>query len=277
MCRFLAYKGLPILMDEILYAPKHSLIRQSYKAHESDEPLNGDGFGIGWYAPDIDTTPAVFRSVRPAWGDANLRNIAPKIRSGCFFAHVRAASTGEVAEANCHPFAYKNYLFMHNGNIDGFDKIKRLLRRNLSDRAYEWIRGQTDSEHFFALLIDRLDGEPDLVKALGAAVADVAAMKKEAGVTEPSTINVTISDGQNLVAMRYVSTKEEKPLTLYYAVGSRYECRDGITHMLPADGAPRAVLVVSEKLTGRKGDWIEVEPNTMVIVDPAFAIRVQPV
>jgi len=63
MCRFLAYIGAPIVMDHILYQPKHSLINQSVNAKELDEPLNGDGFGIGWYMPDLNPDPAVFVSV----------------------------------------------------------------------------------------------------------------------------------------------------------------------------------------------------------------------
>ncbi|RMF60275.1 MAG: class II glutamine amidotransferase, partial [Calditrichaeota bacterium] len=156
MCRFIAYIGAPVVMDELLYQPDNSLIHQSYKAQEREEPLNGDGFGIGWYDKTLDNTPAIFVSVRPAWNNKNLRSIAPKIRSSCIFAHVRAASMGGVSEDNCHPFRYGNYLFMHNGHIGGFRSIKRALRRRLSDEVYDWLRGETDSEHFFALFLDNL-------------------------------------------------------------------------------------------------------------------------
>src|SRR5437588_2246294 len=154
MCRFLAYKGSPILMDKLLYQPKNSLIHQSFEARERREPLNGDGFGIGWYVHDIAPTPVVYLSVRPAWNDFNLRSIAPRTRADCMFAHVRAASTGDVTEINCHPFNYNDLLFMHNGDIGGFDKLRRPLRRRLSDAVDQWIRGQTDSEHFFGLFLD---------------------------------------------------------------------------------------------------------------------------
>jgi ergothioneine biosynthesis protein EgtC len=282
MCRFLAYRGAPILLDKLVYAPRHSLVRQSYRANESDEPLNGDGFGIGWYVPDADPTPAVFVSVRPAWSDRNLRSIASKIRSGTVFAHVRAASTGLVSESNCHPFAYKQFLFMHNGNIDGFEKIKRRLRRELSDTAYDWVQGQTDSEHFFALLLTLLErkgwpgGPAALAETVEEALAFVRRLKREERAEGPSTLNLAVTNGQGLVAMRYVSDRSKAP-TLYYTAGSRYECRDGIARMEKAEPSEHAVLVVSERLTARKEDWKEIRPNTFLIVDENLGVALRPV
>ena len=128
MCRFLAYKGHPVLMADLLTRSEQSLIRQSFKAREREEPLNGDGFGVGWYAFEIDPTPCVFTSVQPAWANRNLQRLADKIQSTCLFAHVRAASPGSpVTELNCHPFQYGNLLWMHNGRIAGFRQIRRAL------------------------------------------------------------------------------------------------------------------------------------------------------
>ena len=138
MCRFIAYIGEPILLDEILFKPKNSLIRQSIHAREASEPLNGDGFGLGWYMVDGHKSPGIFVSTQPAWNDQNLAHISSKIRSGCFFAHVRAASEGGVSKYNCHPFQYKHLLFMHNGGIGGFKKIKRALRKGCLTQFIIW-------------------------------------------------------------------------------------------------------------------------------------------
>ena len=97
MCRFLAYLGAPISMGELLYDPSDSIIKQSYAAREIEEPLTGDGFGVGWYHHDRSPDPAVFVSVTPAWSNRNLRSMAPKVCSGCIVAHVRAASVGSVS------------------------------------------------------------------------------------------------------------------------------------------------------------------------------------
>src|SRR5690606_19446509 len=128
MCRLMAYMGSPIIIDKLLYQPKNSLIKQSINARELEEPLNGDGFGIGWYVPEVNYEPVTFVSVYPAWNNRNLRNLAPKIRTECVVAHVRAASVGDVSESNCHPFQYKNLLMMHNGGVEEFHKIKRHIR-----------------------------------------------------------------------------------------------------------------------------------------------------
>ena len=118
MCRFLVYTGQELFLSDLSTHSEQSLILQSFKARERKEPLNGDGFGVGWYAPHIDPTPCVFTDVTPAWSNRNLRRLADKIRSACVFAHVRAASPGMgVTEFNCHPFQYRQFLWMHNGRI----------------------------------------------------------------------------------------------------------------------------------------------------------------
>ena len=91
MCRFLAYRGEPILLEDLVAAPAHSLIDQSLRANEARTTTNGDGFGIGWYGER--DTPGLYREVHPAWSDENLRSICAQVRSRLFVAHVRA-STG---------------------------------------------------------------------------------------------------------------------------------------------------------------------------------------
>ena len=49
MCRWLAYSGAPIHLDEVIVDAPHSLIDQSLHARQSATTTNGDGFGIGWY------------------------------------------------------------------------------------------------------------------------------------------------------------------------------------------------------------------------------------
>ena len=90
MCRWLAYSGSPVLLEELLYKPKHSLIDQSLHSTMGAETTNGDGFGIGWYG--VGDTPGMFHSIEPAWNDRNLRELAAHLTSGLVFAHIRASS-----------------------------------------------------------------------------------------------------------------------------------------------------------------------------------------
>ena len=80
MCRWLAYSGTPVLLQELLFTPRHSLIDQSLHSTLGAETTNGDGFGIGWYG--IEETPGTFHSVEPAWNDRNLRDLSAHLSRG---------------------------------------------------------------------------------------------------------------------------------------------------------------------------------------------------
>ena len=281
MCRFIAYRGAPVLMDRLLYLPRNSLINQSFRAREREEPLNGDGFGIGWYAPEIEETPAVFSSIQPAWNNENLRNMSPKIRSGTILAHVRAATNGRVSEANCHPFQYGRLLFMHNGSISGFNIIKRALRMRLSNGIYDWIRGDTDSEHFFALILQHLDAHGSLTleqlsTAFVGALRELTELLDEHGIDRPFTMNGLLTDGEQIVASRYISDESGEPNTLYHSVRGTFDCVDGKCRILSKNPENDCLLVVSEKLTNVEEDWHPVPSNHMVLVEPDLSINIHP-
>src|SRR5262249_14178276 len=102
MCRWLAYSGSPILLEDVLYKPSHAFVKQSLDARLGATTTNGDGFGIGWYS--VGETPALFRSIEPAWNNRNLRDLAGHVASGLFFAHIRASTGTAIQQTNCHPF-----------------------------------------------------------------------------------------------------------------------------------------------------------------------------
>lgn len=282
MCRLMAYMGSPIIIDKLLYQPKNSLVNQSINAKEIEEPLNGDGFGIGWYVRDLNFEPVTFVSVHPAWSNRNLRNLAPKIQTDCFIAHVRAASVGEVSESNCHPFQYKNLLMMHNGGVEQFSNIKRKIREPLTDELYNWIKGQTDSEHIFAYLLNDLlksnkavDPEA-VVQAFENTFSALKKMMAANNVKEPAYLNMVVTNGLFIVGTRYVTDPKEEPLTLYHSEGSRFVVEDGITHMMAPEDDDQAVLVVSEKLSDDK-DWTLIPPNHFVIVEDSLNVKIRPI
>lgn len=281
MCRLMAYMGSPIIIDKLLYQPKNSLINQSISAKELEEPLNGDGFGIGWYVADVNYEPVTFVSINPAWSNRNLRNLAPKIRTECFIAHVRAASVGEVSESNCHPFQYKNLLMMHNGGVENFSLIKRQIRELLSDEFYNWIKGQTDSEHIFALLLHYLFQETSTVRpeaVMGAfekTFAHVHRLMKAYGIHDAAYLNMVVTNGLFVVGTRYVSDPKENPLTLYHSEASHYAISNGISYMSATDG-DKAILIVSEKLSEDKV-WSLVPANHFVVVDHSLNVETKPI
>jgi glutamine amidotransferase len=276
MCRFAAYLGPEIFISSLVTEPNHSIIHQSYHAKERIEPLNGDGFGIGWYAPQFCSTPALFKEVSPAWSNQNLLDVARVTKSSCIFAHVRAATIGgQSSRANCHPFAWKKYLFMHNGTVFGFEQIRRLLRRGLSDEAYDLIKGNTDTEHIFAIFIDLIKPiknptADQLAKALVGAICRIETLKDQVGLEIPSSMNLVLSDGQKMVATRYIS-KGEGSNSLYTLNGGQFCCQDGQCSM---DEGSDAVLVASEPLSSSPR-WQKVANNHLITVDPDRNISVQ--
>jgi len=280
MCRFLVYSGREILLAELLTRPRNSLIRQSYKARERSEPLNGDGFGVGWYVPQVDPIPCLFTSITPAWSNQNLYRLAEKISSTCIFSHVRAASPGMlVTEVNCHPFQYGRLLWMHNGSIAQFLKIKRRLRQTLKDDFYNFIQGTSDSEHAFAVFLNLLPDPSDsysteqLAQTMQATIRQLTDWSEEAGITEPSYFNFAVTDGQSVVATRYVSDPLQEPASLHFSFGTKFECHEGACRMIQAEHPEHAVIVTSEPLTDVKEDWRSVPKNHMILITPQLDIR----
>lgn len=282
MCRFLTYTGAPLLLADLLYRPANSLIMQSYQARERAEPLNGDGFGVGWYVHDVDPTPCVQRSVSPAWSNNNLQNLAAKTRATSLFAHVRAASPGmAVTEANVHPFAYDRFMWMHNGVVAGFHQIKRRLRESLKDEFYNMIQGTTDSEHAFALFLNNLrvpfgevNGE-EMRHALVETIARLNEWTRDAGESTHSFYNFAVTDGQLTVVSRYASGEGVPGASLHYSRGHRFECLpSGLCdmHSVTDDAQAQAVIVASERLTDDPADWIDVPDNHTITVFPDLRV-----
>ena len=269
-------------MNKLLYEPKNSLVNQSSNAREIEEPLNGDGFGIGWYVPEVNNEPATFVSVNPAWSNRNLRSLAPKTKTDCMIAHVRAASVGEVSESNCHPFQYKNLLMAHNGGVEEFQKIKRKIREPLTDEMYNWIKGQTDSEHIYAYLVNVLltqhktIGVDEVVDAFEKTFTFVKKLMAEEGIADAGYLNMAMTNGLFIVATRYCTDPNEEPLTLYHSEGSRFVVENGETRMEAPEDDDQAVLIVSEKLTD-EGHWTMIPKNHFVIVEQSLNVRVKPI
>ncbi len=283
MCRFVLYHGSEITISSLVTVPSNSLIHQSFDNQERAEPLNGDGFGIAWYRPELSNAPALFRAISPAWNDQNLRHLARVTRSRSILAHVRAATPGlPVSQLNCHPFSWGPFAFMHNGYIGGFRQIRRRLLELLSDQAFSLIAGSTDSEVLFALFVDRYREQGSggrierMARALIAAIGQVERLRKEAGVREGSELNLALSDGVTAVATRFASDEIERAPSLYVQLGERWVCEGRDCRMLDPDGGRGAVIVASEKLSDDPG-WEPVPPNQLVVIEEDLTVGLLPI
>lgn len=214
MCRWIAYKGLPVPLESVICTPRNSLINQSQNAAECKTHTNGDGFGLGWYGEH--DQPGLYREVLPAWSDENLRHIARHVRSRFFFAHVRASTGTATSRVNCHPFAHGKWMFMHNGQIGSYANLRRKIESMIPDHVYDSRTGTTDSEAIFLAAFARgLDHDP--VAAITATLAEINAHMRASGTDEPLRFTAALANGRDLYAFRYAS--DEAPPSLYYKEG----------------------------------------------------------
>jgi len=261
MCRWLAYSGSPVLIDDLLFKPEHSLIDQSLHSRLGATTTNGDGFGIGWYGGG--ETPAVFHSVEPAWNDRNLKELAEHLTSPLVFAHIRASTGGAIQQTNCHPFRHGNWLWMHNGAIREFRTVKRDLALAVDPSLYGDIEGSTDSELFFYLALT-FGLEDDAPGAVERAVGFIEATGTRHGVADPIQMTVATTDGSSTWAFRYSSEGASRSLFYSTAVASlRAQYPDNpALHGL----SDETRLIVSEPLGDLAGAWNEVAESTCGIV-----------
>ena len=258
MCRWLAYSGAPILLDEVLFKTDHSLIDQSLHASDAATTTNGDGFGLGWYGKrDV---PGVYKDIRPAWNDNNLKALAAQIESPMFLAHVRATTGSSVQRTNCHPFNHEKWLFVHNGAINDFGKLHRDLAFAVSPELFPHISGSTDSEVMFLLALT-FGMEGDVQVGISRMAGFVEQAAAEHGVENALQMTLGISDGESLFAVRYSTAGNSR--SLFHSAS-----RDATMEIAPDAGrfSRDARAIVSEPLSDLETDWIPVPESSFVTI-----------
>ena len=261
MCRWLAYSGAPILIEDLLYKPKNSLVVQSLHSQLGAETTNGDGFGVGWYSDQ--PTPGVFRSTEPAWNDRNLHELASQISSRRVLAHIRASTGSPVQQTNCHPFRHGRWLMMHNGYIGNLHEVRRDLILAIDPALFPEIEGTTDTELLFHLALTYgLESDPPA--AMARAVGMVEEIGRRRGVEYPIQMTVATTDGETTWAFRYSSKGQSRSLFHSTDVSALRELYpdNPLLHELSDD----ARLIVSEPLGDLSGAWNEVPEATCVVV-----------
>jgi predicted glutamine amidotransferase len=258
MCRWLAYSGAPILLEEVLFNTDHSLIDQSLRALNSPTTTNGDGFGIGWYGRR--EVPGVYKDIRPAWNDSNLQALAAQIESSMFLAHVRATTGSPVQRTNCHPFHHDKWLFVHNGLINEFEKLHRDLAFAVAPELFPFIEGTTDSELMFLLALSY--GMNSDVKAGVARMAGmVEHLAERHGVENALQMTLGISDGESLYAFRY--STEGNSRSLFHSAN-----RDATMEIAPEAGriSRDARAIVSEPFDDLEAEWVAVPEASFLTI-----------
>ena len=254
MCRWIAYRGHTIALEHYVTEPAHSLVSQSIHALESTAGTNGDGFGLGWYGAHPE--PGLYREVRPAWSDENLRYLCRHLRSHLFFAHVRAATGTPITRPNCHPFACGTWMFMHNGFIGDWSRLRRQIEGLIPDALYPSRIGTTDSEALFlALLGAGLMGPGPRTDPITATLDTLATLTNLAG-EEPFRFTAALANGRDLYAFRYASGEPANSMYFRASAGD--------------------VIVVSEPLDRDHANWTAVPESSVLIARADEPVTVVP-
>ena len=254
MCRWIAYRGRSVPLARYVTEPEHSLVRQSIGAKEALGATQGDGFGLGWY--DRQLEPGLYREVRPAWSDENLRHLCRHISAHLFFAHVRAATSTPTTRPNCHPFIHGRFMFMHNGGLGDWDLIRRKVEALIPDAYYRSRIGTTDSEAAFLAILGE-GAEHDPLGALMRTVASIAGMIRASGAPNAFRFTSALTDGESLYAVRYAMPREAAN-TLYF----REDEGD--------------LVIASEPLDAEGSGWNEVPANHVLIARKHEEARLEP-
>jgi glutamine amidotransferase len=253
MCRWIAYRGETITLDQYVTDPAHSLVAQSVRALEATASVNGDGFGLGWYGDHPE--PGLYREIRPAWSDENLRYLCRHLRSHLFFAHVRAATGTPITRVNCHPFASGVWLFMHNGFVGGWNRVRRRVESMIPDALYPSRIGTTDSEALFLAIMGQ-GGARDPIGATEKVLQAITEMMAEPASPDPLRFTAALTNGHDVYAFRYAAN--DKANTLYFRESAR------------------EVLAVSEPLDHDRAAWTEVPEGHALVARPSERAKIVP-
>lgn len=254
MCRWIAYRGQPVYLEQVIIKPNHSLVHQSLHATEGKTETNGDGFGVGWYGERDD--PGLYREVRPAWSDENLKSICAQVRSRLFFAHVRAATGTQTSRANCHPYAHGNWMFMHNGQVGCYAHLRRRIENLIPDEFYVGRHGTTDSEAMFLAALARMEAS-DPVTAFATVLADVKHLMSQSGVHDPLRFTSALTNGRDVYAFRWAC--DAKAPTLYWR-------KDGTGDL----------CIVSEPYDEEKGCWNPIPQGSVLVARAGQPVEIVP-
>jgi glutamine amidotransferase len=291
MCRVLAYLGERIQMEDLLYKPDVSFVNQTHQAALLNRlNLAGSGF-LAWDAqserPDL---PFVYRSTQLPIYDRNLRALASKVRATCLLGHLRGVpyNVGSIiSEQNLHPFLFDNtrLALAHNGQLAHFDEMKFALLPHIKPHFARVVRGTTDSEWFYALLLSQLDdphvdlSAQDICAGIIKALEVIVETRRVLGIRTFSPMNLFLSDGNDLVAVCYTfglgnyeglgddyHPPDEKLLRIWYTTGKSYGFYDGEWRMDHTSGEATSCIVASEPLTRDQSTWNSVPLQHLVFL-----------
>jgi predicted glutamine amidotransferase len=259
MCRLFGMSGgiEPVRATFWLLEAPDSLAKQSRR-----EP---DGTGLGTFAPD--GTPIVSKQPLAAYEDQRFANEAREVSSRTFVAHVRYASIGGLMPENTHPFELHGRLFAHNGVIGGLARLEQEL-----GNAMREVRGETDSERFFALISRKAERSGDVGEGIVGAVRWLAAN------VPVFALNLVLTTPEELWALRYPETHELYVLERVAGGaggGGRHleqASARGSIRVRAGEMVSRPSVVIATERMDEDAGWRPIDPGELLHVGPDLKV-----
>ncbi len=301
MCRVFAYIGPEIPLASLLLEPENSLINQSLDPElHPDLQLAGWGFGAWGEHLLKPKDPLLYHRPKAAFYDDNAKGIIPSLQASTVLAHVRASSYDASvvqADENCHPFSFDGtpWIIAQNGTLPHWRLLQRELLAHCEDRFLKQMRGTTDTEFLYVLLLSLLRGDSDadvkkgfedLLKVILQAMEklDLAALTKlKIALVAPNRIiGVNYGcghSGETEVAGNWKDLRPSGPgkddLALSMLLEPMYVLmgRNFLDHensydidVCPEDEATSAIFA-SEPLTESGKDWLHIEFGEIIALE----------
>lgn len=280
MCRVLIYLGKQsVVVNDLIFAPDNSLIRQSYDPKLMSHIQNLAGFGMAvWSKESHDPcTPFYYRTTGLPFFDQNLLRLSKKICANCLLAHVRGVSYDPhevVVTQNAHPFKFEGFslALAHNGSLSNMASMKRVLVKLIKPEIYAKITGTTDSEWIYSLFMSQFDdpkAKISLDEAYEALINTLKLIRKvraELAIESASPVNLFVTNGEYVIVTRFVydygchAENVEKAFleyhSLWFTYGEIYGSYDG-SYIMHGNATRNNIIFASEPLTENRTTWIE--------------------
>lgn len=301
MCRVFAYIGPELPLESLLLEPENSLINQSLDP-ELHPHLQLAGWGFGAWSEHLlkPKDPLLYHRPKAAFYDDNAEGIIPSLQASTLLAHVRASGydAGVVqADENCHPFSFKGtpWIIAQNGALPDWRILQRELLPHCKDRFLKQMRGTTDTEFLYVLLLSLLEGDTDkdvqkgferLLQVILQAMKtlDLAALTKlKIALVAPNRlIGVNYGcghDGETDVAGDWRALRPSAPgeddmalsmllEPMYLLMGTNFQdhAKSYKVDACP-EGEATSAIFASEPLTEEGDDWVEIKFGEIVALE----------
>lgn len=209
MCRVLAYLGPETPLENLLLRPQNSLINQALDPEQHPElQLAGWGFGIWGEHLLKPEEPFIYRRPMAAFYDDNASRMIPSLQASTMLAHVRAAAYDSkvvMADENCHPFSFEEtpWIVAQNGYLPNWQLLQRELLQHCEDRYLKQLRGNTDTEFIYVLLLSLLEGDSneDVQRAIEKLIELIAQAMKDLDLGALTKLKMALVSGGRIIGV----------------------------------------------------------------------------